>query len=175
VKHFVSAVAFSALVLATAPAFAATPTGGRVEALIGYDVAKASGFKDSGFLYGLGAGYDFAVSPSVSLGGDIEASDSTVKEDVGGFDVTAGRDLYAGGRVSFPVGDAANLYLKAGYTNARIKAEGIDSANLDGFRIGGGGQYAFSGKAYVGGEYRYSNYQDGFRRHQVALTVGTHF
>jgi len=175
VKNFVSAVAFSTLVLAATPAFAATPTGGRVEAIVGYDHAKASGFKDNGVLYGVGAGYDFAVAPSVSLGVDAEVSDSTVKEDFGGFDVTAGRDIYAGARVSFPVSAAANLYLKAGYTNARIKAEDIGSDNLDGFRIGGGGQLAFSGKAYVGGEYRYSNYQDGFSRQQVALTVGTHF
>jgi len=175
VKNLVSAVAFSVLVLAATPAFAATPTGGRVEALIGYDHVKASGFKDNGLLYGVGAGYDFAVAPSISLGVDVEASDSTAKEDFFGVDVSSGRDLYAGGRISFPVSTAANLYLKAGYTNARIKAEGFGGDNLDGFRLGGGGQYAFSGKAYVGGEYRYSNYQDGFSRQQVALTVGTHF
>jgi outer membrane immunogenic protein len=32
-----------------------------------------------------------------------------------------------------------------------------------------------SGKAYVGAEYRYSNYQAGIDRHQVALTLGTRF
>ena len=31
------------------------------------------------------------------------------------------------------------------------------------------------GKAYVGGEYRYSNYEHGLARNQVALTLGTRF
>ena len=173
-KNLVSAVAFSALVLAATPAVAA-PTGGRVELLVGYDAVDASIFKDNGVLYGVGAGYDFAVAPSISLGADVEVSDSTMKEDFGGFDVSAGRDLYAGARVSFPVSDAANLYLKGGYTNARVKAEGAGSENLDGFRLGGGGQFTVAGKAYVGGEYRYSDYQDDVSRHQVALTLGTRF
>ena len=173
-KNLVSAVAFSALVLAATPAFAA-PTGGRVELLVGYDAVDASIFKDNGVLYGVGAGYDVAVAPSISLGADVEVSDSTMKEDFGGFDVTAGRDLYAGARVSFPVSNAANLYVKGGYTNARVKAEGFDSDNLDGFRLGAGAQFTVAGKVYVGGEYRYSNYQDDVSRNQVALTLGTRF
>jgi outer membrane immunogenic protein len=32
-----------------------------------------------------------------------------------------------------------------------------------------------SGKAYVGAEYRYSNYEHGLARNQVAMTVGTRF
>ena len=89
--------------------------------------------------------------------------DSTQKEgDADVAEVKAGRDLYAGGRVSFAVSPTANLYVKGGYTNARFKAtDGVDSfsENFDGFRLGAGGQIAVSGKAYVGGEYRYSNYE----------------
>jgi len=49
------------------------------------------------------------------------------------------------------------------------------SENFDGYRLGAGGQIGIGGKAYVGSEYRYSNYEDGLSRHQVAMTVGTRF
>jgi outer membrane immunogenic protein len=183
VKKILLATVAAAAVLGATPAFAqdapAAPTGGRVEALIGYDRVKALGEHDGGVLFGIGAGYDFAVGNGVSLGADIEATESTQKEgDADVAQVKAGRDLYAGGRVSFAVSPTANLYLKAGYTNARFKAsdeDGTFAENFDGFRLGAGGQVAVSGKAYVGGEYRYSNYEAGLSRHQVALTVGTRF
>lgn len=181
-KKILFACAASATFLAATPALAqdaAAPVGPRVEALVGYDRVKALGEKDGGALFGIGAGYDFAVGPAVSLGADIEATESTQKEgDEDIAQVKAGRDLYAGGRVSFAVTPTANLYLKGGYTNARFKAtDGVDSVseNFDGFRLGAGGQMTLTGKAYVGAEYRYSNYQDGLSRNQVALTVGTRF
>ncbi len=91
----------------------------------------------------------------------------------------AERDLYAGGRVSFPLGaDGSNVYLKGGYTNARFSAEnGLLRAkqDLDGYRIGAGAQFALVGKAYVGGEYRFSDYEQDVRRHQIVATVGTRF
>ena len=178
-KKILLATAASAAFLASTPAFAqAAPVGPRVEAVIGYDKVKALGESDGGLLYGIGAGYDFAVAPTVSLGVDAEVSASTQKEGEAGASVEAGRDLYAGLRASFAVTPSANLYVKGGYTNARFKADdGVDSfsENFDGFRLGAGGQVAVHGKAYVGGEYRYSNYQDGLKRHQLALTVGTRF
>ena len=182
-KKILFATAATAAFLAATPAFAqdgaTAPVGPRVEALVGYDRVKALGEKDGGALFGLGAGYDFAVGPTVSIGADIEATESTQEEgDADIAQVKAGRDLYAGGRVSFAVSPTANLYVKGGYTNARFKAtDGVDSAseNFDGFRLGAGGQLNFTGKAYVGAEYRYSNYQDGLSRNQVALTVGTRF
>lgn len=180
-KQILFATAASAALLAATPAYAqaAAPVGPRVEALVGYDKVKALGEKDGGVLFGIGGGYDFAVAPAVSLGVDVEASESTQKEgDEDIAQVKAGRDLYAGGRVNFAVSPTANLYVKGGYTNARFKAtDGIDNfaENFDGVRLGAGGQLAVSGKAYVGSEYRYSNYQDGLQRHQVALTVGTRF
>lgn len=181
-KKILFATAASAAFLAATPALAqeaAAVSGPRVEALIGYDRVKAAGEKDGGALFGIGAGYDFAVGNGVSLGADIEATESTQKEgDEDIAQIKAGRDLYAGGRVSFAVSPDANLYLKGGYTNARFKAsDGEDTfaENFDGFRLGAGGQHGIGGKAYVGGEYRYSNYEAGLTRHQVALTVGTRF
>lgn len=181
-KILFATAAASAAFLAATPALAQDATavsGPRVEALVGYDRVKALGEKDGGALFGLGAGYDFAVGPAVSLGADIEATESTQKEgDEDIAQVKAGRDLYAGGRVTFAVSPTANLYVKGGYTNARFKAtDGEDTfaENVDGFRLGAGGQLTLTGKAYVGAEYRYSNYEQGLSRNQVALTVGTRF
>ena len=181
-KKILLATAATAAVLGATPALAqeasAAPVGPRVEAVLGYDRVKALGDKDGGALLGIGAGYDFAVGSGISLGADVEATESTQKESGGGASVKAARDLYAGGRVSFGVSPSANLYVKAGYTNARFKADdGVDSfaENFGGYRLGAGGQLAISGKAYVGGEYRYSNYEHGLARNQVALTVGTRF
>ena len=167
---------------ATASA-AAAPVGGRVEALIGYDrinIDLGDGFdaNDSGVLFGAGLGYDFAVGNGVSAGVDAEITESTISEEAEGAEASIGRDLYFGGRVSFAVSPSANLYVKAGYTNVRAKAEyegESESANADGLRIGGGAQFAVGGKAYVGGECRYSNYEADVTRHQVALTLGTRF
>ena len=182
-KKILFATAASAAILAATPAFAqeapVAPTGARVEALVGYDRLKIDSEHDGGVLFGIGAGYDFAVGNGVSLGADVEATESTQKEgDPDIAQIKAGRDLYAGGRVSFAVNPNANLYVKAGYTNARFKAsdEGTTFAeNADGVRLGAGGQLGIGGKAYVGAEYRYSNYEAGLTRHQVALTVGTRF
>jgi len=182
VKKILFASAAAAAVLASTPALAQTasiaPAGPRVEAVVGYDKVKALGEKDGGVLFGVGAGYDYPVSNAVSIGADVEATGSTQQESGGGAEVNGKRDLYAGGRVSFAVSPTANLYVKGGYTNARYKADdGFDSAseNFGGYRLGAGGQITVAGKAYVGGEYRYSNYEHGIQRNQLALTVGTRF
>jgi outer membrane immunogenic protein len=188
VKKFVSLLGVSAAAFIATPAAAqvAAPTGARVEALVGYDAIRIDledfgvdeTVKDSGVLYGFGLGYDFAVG-GVSLGADLEATDSTAKEgDEDTGSLSAARDLYAGLRATFPVSQSANVYLKGGYTNARFKAEldgESEGENADGFRLGAGAQFTLSGKAYVGGEYRYSNYEADLSRHQFALTVGTRF
>ena len=208
-KKIVSLAGLSIAAIAATPAAAQTaaPVGGRVEALIGYDrvgydLEDTFGIDDSvhmsGVLYGIGIGYDFPVSNGVSLGVDLEATASTAdrKEsfvgDVGGFDVdatgkiSAGRDLYAGVRAIFAASPKVNIYVKAGYTNARLKGsvdgtidgESIDSsdaANGDGIRAGLGAQYAISQKSFVGLEYRYSNYESDFDRNQIAATFGFRF
>ena len=108
------------------------PVGLRVEALVGFDHAGIDSFHENGVLFGVGAGYDVPVSNAFSLGLDVEGTDSTAKKN----GLNAGRDLYAGGRATFAVSPKANLYIKSGYTNARIKESGFGSVNLDGFRVG---------------------------------------
>jgi outer membrane immunogenic protein len=187
VNKFIALTAVASAALAASPALAQAPQGPRVEALIGYDAPRIdlseagvdAKFKDEGVLYGVGVGYDFALGNGAALGVDLEASDSNVKESNVAGTLKTGRDLYAGGRVSFPLGaDGSNVYLKGGYTNARFTAtDGLvtDSENLKGYRLGAGAQFALTGKAYVGGEYRFSDYEQDVTRHQLALTVGTRF
>lgn len=189
-KYLIAFASVSAAALAATPAAAqqatTAPQGGRIEALIGYDRVKVDlrdlgvndSFKDEGVAYGLGAGYDVAVGNTTAVGIDLEATESTMKEGDSLAEVKAGRDLYAGGRLSFAIAPNSNVYVKGGYTNFRVKGEAgtlSESDNLDGYRLGAGAQFGIGGKAYVGGEYRYSNYEQDVSRHQLMATVGARF
>ena len=194
-KKIVTILLAGAAFAATAtPAAAAAPNGFRVEALAGWDHGSVDfsdfGLDDDlnadGIVFGLGAGYDFAVGTGTSLGIDVEATESTGDIDITDGATTAeisvGRDLYVGGRLSFAAGSNTNIYLKAGYTNARIRAtidDGFDifsdAANADGIRGGLGVQVGVGSNAYIGGEYRYSNYEADFSRHQAVATLGFRF
>lgn len=186
-------IAFALATVAAAPAVAAPVSGARVEGVIGYDHSQLDlrdfGGPDEdagGLLYGVGVGYDFLLGPGSSVGIDAEITDATTDLDfVDGTDsaeLKVGRDLYVGGRFTTAISEGFNLYGKAGYTNARVKARATsggvtvsDSGNADGFRIGVGGQFAIGANSYVGTEYRYSNYEGDFSRHQLAATFGVRF
>ena len=190
----ITLMAGAAFAATATPAAAAATNGFRVEAVAGWDHGSLDlndfGIDDElnsdGIVFGLGAGYDFAVGTGTSIGLDVEATESTGDIDiVDGTDsaeISIGRDLYVGGRFTFAAGSNANVYLKAGYTNARIRATvddgtGVisDAANADGIRGGIGVQVGVGGNAYVGGEYRYSNYEADFSRHQAVATLGFRF
>lgn len=174
-----------------APAFAqdsAPFTGARVEGLVGWDRVQNNGH-DDGVNYGVAAGYDFQTGMGI-VGIEGEVGDSSTKQCVGSRTVAdprlcanAGRDLYIGGRVGTVVGGKALLYAKAGYANSRAKLTGNDGTgqvtlaktDLDGVRVGAGVEYPLGQKAYVKTEYRYTNYQDGFSRHQVVGGFGFRF
>lgn len=181
-------------VIAT-PAFAQeTPnlSGFRIEGLVGYDRADIENENGDGVIYGVGVGYDFQSGGAV-FGIEGEATNSTTDECVGdvviqgdALCVGAGRDLYVGGRVGAVVGRNTLLYGKAGYTNARVRldyedgtagtaADFTDGTNLDGVRVGAGAQFGIGNNAYLRTEYRYSNYQDGFDRHQLVGGFGFRF
>ena len=184
-------LAASAVGLATAPASATETAGARVEAVIGLDRAQLDSFGtrddpvESGVVYGLGVGYDFAVGRGVSLGIDLEATESSARfREVSGLDdntYSLGRDLYAGARVTTSLTDAVNLYFKAGYTNLSIRRDLIDptfpeiiESNDGGLRGGAGLQIGLGRNAYVGTEYRFSTY-DELDRHQGVATIGFRF
>ncbi|RST31183.1 porin family protein [Sphingomonas ginkgonis] len=189
-NKFVALAAVAATTAIAAPAAAqggpTGPVGAHVEAVLGVDHVRlelddlglGGHVGDEGILYGLGAGFDFAATSRVSLGVDVEATDSTLKASDSTASIRASRDLYAGGRVSLAVASRTNLYLKAGYSNARFTGRDGNlraSTTLDGLRLGGGVQGSLGGKAFVGLEYRYTNYQSDVTRHQGALLIGTRF
>ncbi|SFS05021.1 porin family protein [Sphingomonas jatrophae] len=190
---FLAALAGTSMLAAT-PAFAqdrAPFTGPRVEVVAGGDRVQGGGDHDDGILYGVGAGYDFALSNTIRAGIEIEATDSTQKECVSGairagdrLCAKAGRDLYAGARIGALVGPKTMVYAKAGYSNARFSASYDanaatgsykDSGNVDGVRLGLGLEHMLGEKAYVKGEYRYTNYEAGGERHQLLAGVGLRF
>ena len=165
-------------------------TGPRVEVIGGFDRVKVGGGSDGGIAFGVGVGYDFQVGGAV-LGIEAEAAESTVKDCetdaiVLGDElcVRAKRDFYAGARIGAVTGSTL-IYAKAGYTNARLVVDYDDGAggagnftlgdNLDGVRAGVGVEHSFSGHAYIKAEYRYSNYEAGFQRHQLVGGLGFRF
>lgn len=166
-------------------------TGFRVEAVGGYDAPRANGDSEEGIVYGGGVGYDFQVG-RLAAGVEAELTDTNndvCQEDaiVPGDELCAGfdRDIYAGGRIGTVLGSNTLLYVKGGYTNQRISAEYDDGGNgandfnegegLNGGRIGAGVEFGFGTNAYVKGEYRYSNYEQGFEKHQGVVGIGIRF
>jgi outer membrane immunogenic protein len=195
-RSFLLAAVAAAAVLPAAAQAQTDPTpftGLRAEALVGYD-ALTSGEDSDGVVYGGAAGYDLPVG-GITLGVEGEFTESSIKGRdsnllVAGDSarVTLGRDLYVGGRVGFPLAPTTLLYGKIGYTNARINTrytDGVttvrDKAEADGLRLGAGLEKAIGTRAYIKGEYRYSNYKeiDDFDvdadRHQIMAGVGIRF
>lgn len=189
-------ILLAALVAGTVatPAFAQDGgnfSGLRVEGIVGYDTTDVEDEGTSGLLYGVGVGYDVQAG-SLVFGVDGEYSKSNMDECVASVDVTGdelcasvGRDLYVGGRVGAALGSNALLYARAGYTNARVNIDydhpsnnTLDtsvSENLDGVRVGAGIEFALGRNAFVKAEYRYSNYEQGFDRHQAVGGFGLRF
>lgn len=201
----------AASVAIAAPALAQNASnfeGGKAGIVLGYDTVNFDyGYdvdaSESGMLYGVTAGYDFALGTSGAiLGIEAEASDSTTKTSAHDIlfegdklSLLADRDLYIGARIGFAVSPNMLLYAKGGYTNARLKLRYSldgDSAsigdNIDGYRIGGGAEFT-NGSNFARLEYRHSDYgkyvyREGgieldtgvkMSRHQVAVTGGFHF
>jgi outer membrane immunogenic protein len=185
-KNIALFLASSVLSFAAFPAFAqdAAPfTGGHAEVITGYDVVDADGADSSGgLLYGLNAGYDFALG-GVILGVEGEIADSTTKDRYAGGRTETDRDFYVGARIGVPLSDRALAYGKIGYTNARFEAEYSggeagtvrDHLNADGVRLGAGLEYKLSDALFAKGEYRYSNYEQGLSRHQFVAGLGIRF
>jgi outer membrane immunogenic protein len=185
--YILALTSFVALTAAAAPAAA---QGFRAELHAGWDRVQGDGQEDDGVVYGIGLGYDLAVSPTAFVGVDLSLDDSNMKECETSAILAndeaclrAGRDLAAGVRAGFNVGERGKLYALAGYTNARFRFDyktpaGVrtsESENLDGFRIGAGFQHSISGNTYGKVEYRYSNYEQDISRHQVLFGVGVKF
>ena len=161
------------LLVGTMPAAAAEPfTGPHVEAIAGYDrtdVGPGLGAA-GGLLYGIGAGYDVALD-RIRVGGEVEANDSTAAQAVTGVERRVGRSLYAGVRAGVVVASRLLVYAKGGYANGRFG----DSFTGDGLRIGGGGEFALTGQAFLRAEYRFSDYGQEARGQTWVAGLGLRF
>ena len=160
---------------------AATFTGPRVEAILGYDHTGAGSSVDNddgsddqsidGLLYGVGAGYDMNLGGAV-VGVEGEFTDSTAKSGTNPFTdqfgfgrVSQGRDFYIGARAGILASPNTLVYAKGGYTNTKLNVlagdtdESTDTSfKLDGWRIGGGVEHALNRNIFAKLEYRYSKY-----------------
>lgn len=166
-------------------------TGLRVEGIVGYDTADLDDAEGDGVVYGAAVGYDFQVG-KFAAGIEAEYSDSDIDDCASGvivvgdsFCAESKRDLYVGGRLGIAsLSSTSLLYVKAGYTNLKV---GVDydttgsaddfsiNDELDGVRVGGGVQVGLGRQFYVKGEYRYSNYEQDFDKHQFVGGVGVRF
>ncbi len=173
-KTVIFAAAAAASLALAAPAFAQADnfSGFRAEALAGYDAVKTNsnglGTPD-GLLYGLGLGYDLRAGGAV-VGLEGEIADSTASRGA----IDAARDIYVGARVGLPLGPQMLAYAKAGYANGRVNTPAFRQ-NGDGFRLGGGLEYALGGNLFVKAEYRYTNYEQDVERHQLVGGLGVRF
>ncbi|ATE63228.1 outer membrane protein [Rhizorhabdus dicambivorans] len=167
----------------------------RIEAHGGWDRVTVGGGGEDGALYGIGIGIDIPVSATAFIGFEGNADLSSVKECVsftnppffGRVCDQAKRDLSAVARLGANIGGGLKLYVLGGYTNARIRETSTvifggfggpittvtsGSANGDGWRAGAGAEVKLGGSAYTKLEYRYSNYEGGFQRHQIVAGLG---
>ena len=157
-------------------------TGPKVEAVAG---------TDGGLTLGGGLGYDFQRGKIV-FGVEAEGLMSTDREcEILNTNVQdrlcakVDRDLYAGGRIGFALGTGTLIYGKVGYTNLRLSetydpgtsgGTAFDIAySLDGVRVGGGIEQKLGRSLYVKGEYRYSDYEAGFWKHDGVVGIGLRF
>jgi outer membrane immunogenic protein len=168
---------------APAERIAAPFTGARVEALAGYD---------GDLVYGGALGYDHQFGRLV-LGIEGELSDSTGKDCFTAafapgdrFCTLTGRNIALGGRIGVALAPATLLYGKVGYTNQRVTVDYLAgsppavpsfrvSNDLDGIRLGAGIEQKIGRHAYIKGEYRYSDYENGDFKHDGVIGLGFRF
>lgn len=180
---------FAAAGFAAAALFA-VPSAAQAQAFVqvetGLDSISAEGESDQGLAYGVSAGYDMPLSNGMFVGIQGTVADSTTKDcATAGAErlcLKTGRDLSAVVRLGTQMGERSKLYVLGGYTNARLRltyTDGVDhysaGDNGDGFRLGVGGQYDLTEKLFVKAEYRYSNYQSDFSRHNALVALGAKF
>ncbi|MEH6757632.1 MAG: porin family protein [Parasphingorhabdus sp.] len=149
-------------------------TGVKATAIAGYDDFDQNGASVDGFAYGVALGYDRQTSNLV-YGVELEATESTTRIKNAPGRIEAGRDFYAGARLGIAASEKALVYIKAGYTNARVSVPGFGGQNGDGYRVGGGVEYKLSDKIFTRAEYRFSNYEAGIERQQALVGMGFKF
>lgn len=182
-------ITFAALAAGALVLPAAANAQAYVQVQTGLDSVSVSGDSDEGIAYGVAAGYDFPIGEKMFIGIEGSVDDSSTKECARNVLVVGdktciktGRDLAAVVRLGTNLSASSQLYVLGGYTNARLKVtydDGVNSASVgengDGFRLGAGFKQNFSQNFFGKVEYRYSNYEGGFSRHNGLVAVGVNF
>lgn len=150
-----------AVVASPAAAQTAAPfTGARIGATLGYDHVNGKG----GFTYGGAIGYDAALTPKITVGGEATLEDSTGKGD----GIHASRDVAISGRVGYVLTPKILGFAKVGYDTTRFEIGGAH-ANFEGVRYGGGLEYAVTPRTYISAEYRRTDYESGIGDRNAAI------
>jgi outer membrane immunogenic protein len=158
-------------------------TGPRAEVRVGFDSLDLNvqkGVNVDGATYGVAVGYDVALAPRVIVGMDAAIDGSSADDTLAGaLKVEARRDIEIGARIGYVLTPSVMVYGRGAYSNARV---GIDLGNRDlgsqineGWRVGGGAEFALSRNLYAKGEYRYTNYNQNIERHQGLVGLGVRF
>jgi outer membrane immunogenic protein len=170
---------------------AAAAPGFRAEFLGGFDT---DGYQQ-GVLYGGRIGYDFKAGRRILLGIDAEYSDGTTDQEIDfpglpSLRAKDGPEYHIGARATFVLSSEFRLYGGGGYTRTKegfffqsdpnpppfgTVAAGRDS--FEGFRVTAGAQILLGRRAFLGAEYRYSNYGGPFARdrEQAVASIGVRF
>jgi outer membrane immunogenic protein len=159
-KNIALAAVAAATFVAT-PAFATNPfTGVRAEVTAGLD--DVTGARDrTNITYGAAAGLDAEIFPRVVIG--AEATVDNVFEH---------RNIGAGARLGYVLGDSVLVYTKAGWANLDPARNGVA---LDGFRLGGGIEARVVSNLYTKVEYRYTDLDGNVGQHQGLIGLGVRF
>jgi len=131
-----------------------------------------------GATFGIVTGYHFPLGEGaiIGIGTSTMFSNNSKKFTDGAntFKVEAGRDLEIHAKAGVIVGETALLYAKVGYANAKVKAKAVinnvtykDSETGSGLRLGVGTEVSLNDSFSFLGEYRYTDYEKNFSRHQV--------
>ena len=171
------------------------------------DETLSASESDDGIAYGLELGYDYQSPGGFVVGvyGGADFSSAGQCGEVLGDDlacVEPGRNLTAGVRGGFVIGDSVLVYAKGGYSNGRVRfdydADVEDDENeafalrrnRGGWHLGGGFEVALSRNLYAKAEYTYTDYgrftytdaededftfRAGASRHQAIAGIGVRF
>jgi outer membrane immunogenic protein len=168
---------------------AAAAPGFRVEVLGGLD---HDGYHH-GVLYGGRLGYDFRVDRGLLLGIDGEINGLTTDDELQSpfpqLSTENGPEIYVGGRATVVLSSRVRLHGGAGYSRTKhghfvlldpepapLGTLGTIRRSYDGYRLSAGGQVLLGRRAFIGAEYRFSNYGPSTdRREQLVGSIGFRF
>lgn len=180
------------LAVAGATLAAAVPAGAQMRAEVhgGIDRAGGPGLDTWGEMIGAAVGYDAPLANGRAfIGVEADADYARTRDCRTGYKVAgdrlcgrAGADLSGVVRIGARPSATSAVYLLGGYTRGHVRTTYTSGAlssrssdDLDGLRLGIGTEFALGAKAYGKVEYRYSNYEQRFIRHQGLVGIGVRF